>query len=347
MKGGAFWILGILLLVGMFFGVRTLFDGSGAKAKKDAADANEPLKMIVAWGNFDVEKGVAFLYPRQSGNVEFIHKENKDEDKPLKKGTVLLQVEDKLMRLKLKEAELDVKAGEKRHEEAKKLTELYRLQKLEQSSAINAITSEIKTTERDRDNKLKLLKDDPPDRTKQVNDYYKDALDLLQEKKKAAEAKLEQIKLQDADLKITQAEYDLEARKERLTQAQEMLKHFQITAPSDGYVLRTHVHEGETLGPNPRIHALEFLPEAPIVVRAEVLQEWGRYVKPGATVTIEDDTFKGPEWKGEVKSISKWYATVRNPIIEPFRYNDVRTLECIIELKDGPCQRVRAKIDIK
>ena len=141
----------------------------------------------------------------------------------------------------------------------------------------------------------------------------------------------------------------VDAKKLIVQEAEETVKHFEITAPSDGYVLRTHVRKGETLGPNPRAPAIEFLPDAPIIIRAEVLQEWGRYVKAGAEVTIEDDTYKGPEWKGVVKKVGGWYATTRSPIIEPFRYNDVRTLECIIEVeKVGPemriGQRVRAKI---
>ena len=48
--------------------------------------------------------------------------------------------------------------------------------------------------------------------------------------------------------------------------------------------------------------------------------------------------------------MSKWYAPARSQVLEPFRYNDVRTLEVIIAVKDSAGarvnQRVRAKINI-
>ena len=129
-----------------------------------------------------------------------------------------------------------------------------------------------------------------------------------------------------------------------------MLTHFKIVAPSNGTVLRVHVRKGEALGPNPRGPAIEFLPDADIIVRGEVLQEWGRYVKKDQEVVIEDDTYNGPTWKGTVKSISQWYAPTRSPVIEPLRYNDVRTLECIIRVENAGTarigQRVRAKVKI-
>jgi hypothetical protein len=102
-------------------------------------------------------------------------------------------------------------------------------------------------------------------------------------------------------------------------------------------------------------HAIEFLPTSPIIVKAEVLQEWGSYVKVGQDVVIEDDTYKGPKWTGKVRTISQWYARTRSPIIEPFQMNDVRTLECLIEdirpdeknlTQPRIGQRVRAKIKI-
>lgn len=345
---GSFWIVGVLLLVGMFFGVRMVFENShAAPGNPTDIPVSGPPENIIAWGNFDVERGVALLYPRQSGNVIGVHSENTK----VKQGDVLLRIDDKLALLKIDEAEADVNAGEQQLAEARKLTELYQLQVTQQKSALAAVGFEIEKFKRELDSKIDSL--DPNSAlAKTFRELAGYGLAQLREKKKTEEAKLKQIELQDAHLKIKQAEVDLSAKKIRLNQAREMLKHFQIVAPDDGYVLRVHVRKGETLGPNPRIHALEFLPDAPIIVRAEVLQEWGRFVKEGQAVTIEDDTYKGPEWKGKVKSISHWYAPTRSPVIEPFRYNDVRTLECIIEVTDAggsnlkPGQRVRAKIKI-
>jgi membrane fusion protein (multidrug efflux system) len=262
-----------------------------------------------------------------------------------------LQVDDGLAQLKVLEAEADVLAGEQQLAEARTLPELYKLQNEQQEAAVKAVALDIDKTKADRDSKL-LSVSDSPQLSKKLTEYYQFALDQLAQKKIAEEAKLKQVKLQNAELKIKQAEADLTAKKVRVKEAKVAVSYYKIVAPSDGYVLRVLSREGETLGSNPRTPALEFVTDAPIVVRAEVLQEWGRYVKPGAEVVIEDDTYKGPTWDGVVKSVSSWYATTRSPIIEPFRYNDVRTLECIIEVTKGDTpkfigQRVRAKIKIE
>jgi multidrug resistance efflux pump len=345
---GIFWLLGILLLIGMFIGAKMVFEQSAAAHAKEQSDidANKPLDKIIAWGNFDVEPGVAGLYPKQYGELVKVAPEHTH----VKAGDVLLQVDDRLAQLKVKEAKADVDASEQQVTEAKQLTQFYALQKKLQGYKIDAIENEVNKLKSERDVKLNSA-----DKTqaiyKTIQELYDFGLAQLSDKKKAEVTTLEQLKLQDADLKIAQAQADLDAKKVRLEQAQELLKHFKVVAPSDGTILRVHVHKGETLGPNPRIYAIEFLPDAPIIVRAEVLQEWGHYVKVGQEVTIEDDTYKGPEWKGTVKSISKWYAPTRSPIIEPFRYNDVRTLECIITVDSGGAekfigQRVRAKIKL-
>jgi multidrug efflux pump subunit AcrA (membrane-fusion protein) len=321
MKG--YVLLGIALLVAMFIGGSLLFSGSAANdKKKHDAEANTPPDKVVCWGYFDGEKGVAGLDPKQFGDVIDVVPENTK----VTKGTVLLQIDDTITKLKVKAAQLQLA-------EAKHLTELYKQQAIEFKSSFDAILNEAN---KDLD---RIRKNGSPAQVKEAED-------LLDAKKKTAAAKLEQIKLQDAPLKIAQAE-------NQLKEAEAMLKYFQVVAPDDGTVLRVNVRKGETLAPTPMRHAVEFLPKAPIIVKAEVLQEWGRYIDKDQAVTIEDDTYKGPKWEGTVKSVSEWYAPTRSPVIEPFRYNDVRTLECIIELKDTKDatvarigQRVRAKIDI-
>jgi membrane fusion protein (multidrug efflux system) len=342
-----FVILGIILIAVSIVGAKWALDHqSPAAATKNGTDANLPPNKIICWGFFDVEGGVVGLDPRQFGDIVELESENK----PVKKGAVLLRVDDKLSVLKIDEAQADVKAADQQVAEARHLTKDYQLQRRQQEAAIRALGHESATLELKRDREVLPLENKKL--TDTIKKFYVEALAGVAEKKKAEQAKLERLELQDANLKINQAEADLEAKKVRLKQAQEILKHFQVVAPSDGTVLRVNVRKGETLGPSPLRHAVEFLPDAPIIVKAEVLQEWGRFIKEKQRVEIEDDTYNGPTWKGEVKKISKWYAPTRSPVIEPLRYNDVRTLECIIKV-DGAVgdskligQRVRAKVII-
>jgi multidrug resistance efflux pump len=121
-------------------------------------------------------------------------------------------------------------------------------------------------------------------------------------------------------------------------------------APSDGTVLRVHVNPGEILGPSPTRPAIEFLAKGALIVRGEVLQEWANRVKIDQDVEITDDTYQGPTFKGKVYALSPWFTQKRNLIIEPFTYNDVRFLECLVKVtSEGELplrvgQRVRVKI---
>lgn len=319
MKGIAPWVIGIALVVVMFIVVKMLVGGSAANdnIKKDA-DSPAPDK-VLCWGYFDGEKGVAALDPRQFGDVTDVLPENTR----VTRGTVLLQIDDTVARLKVKEAKEQLTLAQ----------DLPRLYKFQYTEAENTLASAVREAKKDLE---RLRKNGSPGQVLEAEQ-------LLKEKEAAGNAKLDQIKLQNADVKIAMAETQLK-------QAEAMLKYFQVIAPDDGTVLRVNVRKGETLGPNAMRHAIEFLPDAPIIVKAEVMQEWGRYIAEGQKVQIEDDTYKGPEWEGTIKSVSKWYAQTRSPVIEPFRMNDVRTLECIIDVKDAKGarigQRVRAKISI-
>jgi hypothetical protein len=73
----------------------------------------------------------------------------------------------------------------------------------------------------------------------------------------------------------------------------------------------------------------------PRIVRAEVQQEWGGRVAVGQHVVLEDNTRAGQQWRGRVQRVSDWYDKRRSKIQEPFQFNDVRTLECLVAVDPG------------
>jgi hypothetical protein len=61
---------------------------------------------------------------------------------------------------------------------------------------------------------------------------------------------------------------------------------------------------------------------------------------------------------GKVLSVSNWYSPRRSMVMEPLQYNDIRTLECLIEVDASPAnqnpenmlrigQRVRVELDTR
>src|SRR5262249_58804489 len=76
----------------------------------------------------------------------------------------------------------------------------------------------------------------------------------------------------------------------------------------------------------------QFWPRSePLILRAEVEQEFG-FVQAGQAAEVEDyydsTAFKG---KGKVKRVSQWFTQRRTVLDDPMQFKDVRTLECIIE----------------
>lgn len=169
------------------------------------------------------------------------------------------------------------------------------------------------------------------------------AVERLQCKVEVEKQKLEEIAF---SIKRAQAKYD---------QAKLAKEECTLVAPEAGTLMRVLAHRGETLGAIPRGPALQFVQNGTKIIRAEILQEWAGKVREKQAVEIEDDTSSDPKaakWKGTIKRLSGWIDKKRSIVLEPFNYNDVRTLECIIQLADSDQnlrigQRVRVAIRIE
>ena len=130
----------------------------------------------------------------------------------------------------------------------------------------------------------------------------------------------------------------MNAKQARLDQARRGEDECLLKAPAEGTVLRVLVGAGEVLGAQPKQPAVLFCPKGPRIIRAEVEQEFAAGVAIGQAATIQDDTTAGFTWRGKVSRISDWYTHRRSIIQEPLQFNDVRTLECIIQLDEGQPQ---------
>ncbi len=343
-----FWLLGIALLVGTFGAGWVLSQPSSKGSSKDAPEAEAPPPMIICWGHYDLMTKVADLYPRQFGRVVKVI----DPRVKVKKGDVLLEVDSELHKLKLAEADADIEATRKQLEEVDIEEKVFPFKIEELTNLGKSHRKERDKLEIELDAKLKLMQDNIGNPESQVR-AVKAALEAIDFKIDASASALKQLQQSVGRFAVKKAQIhqSLLAKAAQRKQVEYALSECKLVAPSDGEVMKVNVAEGETLGPNPRYAAVEFAPKGPRVVRAEVIQEWGSKVALGQETIMEDDTYNGPKWKGKVKTISGWYAPTRSPVIEPFRYNDVRTLECLIEVTDSADtlrlgQRLRVKIKI-
>jgi HlyD family secretion protein len=343
------WVIGFTLLLATALGAGWFLNNSPAGGDSSYADKDKGATtppVTVCMGFVDTELGIAKLHPLVPGRVEAVVAEGIE----VKKGDVLLKLDRQIAQDKLSEAEADLSAAQVLLQQAEKLPEQHRLKKDQQLAAIEAARQQREAANQEYQGKLKSFE--------QLGNAFKLAQEAfvrtLDEKIKAELLKFQELTLFDSQPQadINRAKADVKAKQARMHEAEFALKECTLVAPCDGSVLRVFTQPGESLGTAPVAPAIQFCPKGPKIIRAEVLQEWAYRVEPGQEVTIVDDTFAGATWQGRVKKVSEWFAEKRHKIYEPFMLNDVRTLECLIEVtSDGrPLrigQRVRVRIQQK
>jgi len=341
------WVLGILLLVGSTLGANWALNGTllasiTTPGQTEKPHNNTALQVITALGMVDIDGGVVSLYPVQQGRIEEVAREGIK----VKKGDVLLRLDSRLQRYQLDEARAALAAATAQLNKANNAAKQH--QNLIEQQKVAEMVAKHKKSITDQ----QVMKFNKLNEGTEFDGAILITQDKLAQEAVAAEAlKTRALELLKADLQneIQRALADVDAKDAQIKRAQFALDECNLLAPADGLVLRVTVSAGEVIGPNPTQAAMTFCPNAPRIVRAEILQEWANLVHVGQKASIKDDTQEGETWTGSVRSISDWIAPKRQKIIEPFMFNDVRTLECLIELDPyTPLrigQRVRVRID--
>lgn len=335
-----FWLIGVMLLTGTVVGVGFGFNNSTGPSHVEPAGP----PAIMAVGYIDGEFGVSKLYPLQPGRVV----KALAEGTVVKKGEPILWLDEEIATLKVSEAKADLDASLAQQSQTQQLPFQRKHKLVQQTAAVSAAKLKKLSADNERNAKLKLAQSGV-DVNKSLLESYDQKVQELDELIKAEEAKLEEIKLMDPSVGINRAAADVAAKKVRMEQAKWALDQCRLIAPADGTVLRVHVNPGEILGANPNRPAVEFLPKGDLIVRGEVLQEWASRVKVGQDVEVTDDTYQGPTYKGKVYFLSPWFTQKRGLIIEPFMYNDVRFLECLVRVspEGEPNLRVGQRVRVK
>ncbi|MSR30642.1 MAG: biotin/lipoyl-binding protein [Gemmataceae bacterium] len=312
-----------------------------SKVKKEE-DPSDRRAVCIAY--VDVEGGVTPLYPLQPGRVVAIPVR---ENQEVESGDVLIRLDDTLQKAQLEEARADVQAGSAQLDQAKLLYSQHDLKLKGQKAAITAKKEETAAVIAKRDQAERLEKN----KLVSIEDV-KAAQAFVRALEAAVEgetAKLKALESMDPQLSVNMAQNDLQARKARLQKAEFALKECAVSAPFKGSVLRINTTVGETLGPNPRLPAIMFSPAGKRIIRAEVEQEFASKISLNQLALIQDDCSSSPaNWKGKVVRISEWFTHRRSILLEPLQFNDVRTLECIVELDPGqPPLRIGQRVRVQ
>jgi multidrug resistance efflux pump len=334
MYRSTFWIIGALLAsasvagTGLVLASRDRVSIAGA-ATPTTGSNDTPAATVTCFGHADVEGGVATLYPLQAGRVEQVCVHENDE---VRAGTTLLKLDVRPAEHLVRLARADLDAAQAELARAKQEPARQQAREAQQLALIDVMRHRHQAARWVLERKQELI-------SVAINEKEvaaaKEQCAELTAAVRGEEAKLTELRLNDPALHRRRAEADVAAKQARLDQALLGLDECQLKAPVDGHVLRLLASVGEVLGPPPTRPAVLFCPKGPRIVRAEVQQEFAGGMAVGQAVLIRDDSRSGPTWRGNVRRLSDWYSQRRSIWQEPLQHNDVRTLECIIDLDPG------------
>jgi len=337
------WVVGLVVLVTSLIGVSHLrSETDPPPAPQERGESAR--RFIVAFGHVDVEQGVASLYPSLPGRVSKVLVR---EGVTVSAGDELLRLDDTLVRTRLRAALAGLKAAQKQLDEARQLPRQHEAKIRQQKEAVTASQHRLASTRHLLELKQQLGESNLVSR-KEVG-VVAETVKELEAAERAETEKLRALEALDPTMAVARAEADVEAKQANVDQVKELLREHVLRAPDNGTVLRILVSPGDQLGPQARQPAVFFCPAAPRIVRAEVEQEHARRVAPGQPAVLEDDSQDGGTWQAKVVRISDWFTRRRSILLDPLQFNDVRTLECILEVAPGQAplrigQRLRVKI---
>jgi multidrug resistance efflux pump len=339
-------VLVALLLAGAGVGL-LVWAGSLLLASQEPATTRVPeVDEVACLGYVDAEHGVAALDSLRPARVEAVLVQ---ENQHVAAGTVLVRLEDQLARSRLEEARAALEIAQLILEQARRRPEEHRLRLSQQTAALQAAQDRLTGAEQQCRYHRRLS-----DNQLQAQEFSAQAEALvaqLQALTQVERDRLNELKLQGPLQELQRAQAAVRLQLSRVQQAEAELKELSITAPRAGIVLRVLAGPGDLVGGPGHKAVLHFCPEGPRLVRVELEQDLAGRIRPGQPATIHDDSAAGVSWRGQVRRVADWYGPQRLVLHEPRSEREVRTVECVIEVEDGPCplrigQRVRVRIGV-
>lgn len=322
----------------------------GTEPSQTKGPARDSEKLVVCFGYADLESGITNLHPSQVGRVEEVLVRENDT---VEAGAILLRLDDRAARYKVDEAKALLEEAVSRLVKAEEGPEQHRLLVTEQQAKRNAARYRLQSAQhtlagRRAQMKIEAIgrKRDDPVTTEEVAstaERIKEFEEILSQE----ESKLKALEAQDPAVDVARVRAEVATTRARLSEAERVLSEHVLRAPKAGKVLRIFVSPGELLTSPPKRMAIQFCPDEPRIIRAEVDQAFASRMAVGLPAVVRDDGTDGPPWRGHVARISDWYTQRRQVADEQLQLKDVRTLECLIALDpDQPPLRIGQRVRV-
>jgi multidrug resistance efflux pump len=300
---------------------------------------------VVCLGRVDGLLPVAALEPTIPGKVAEVFV---SEGQSVKAGVKLLQLDDESLKFRVEEATAAVAAAQVDVEAAELDRMLQPRRKATLEAAVAAAAERVITARKLYDEKKtgKTFGTVTPAELIVAESEIRQ----LEQLEGVEKSRLEELKMADPGLRVRAAQSRRTMAEISLRQAEKAVRDCVMHAPTDGVVLRVQTSRGESVAPGGFHAPIVFRPDGPLVVRAELEQEFLGRVKQQMKATIRDDArADSPTWTGTVLHVGNWVARKRSILLDPGEINDVRTVECVIALDGSQAgllvgQRMRVRI---
>jgi multidrug resistance efflux pump len=341
MRLRSWYFLGLLGLAASLVGGYWMWHVSPTATGVPSEAIRPGARAVVCFGHVDVEGGLVGLSFSQAGRVaEVLVREGTE----VSAGAVLVRLDDRASRLRLVEMQGALKAAQAQLVQAREAPEQHRARQAQQQAALEAVRCQVSAARHTLSRRQQLSQ--ISQLSAEEVSIAADQLRQLEAQERAELARLLELERHDPWAEVQRAEAELATGQARLEQARHVLEECSLTAPCAGRVLRIQVSSGDGVNGQPGQPAVQFCPDRPRLIRAEVEQEFACLITPGQVANVEDDVPDGTRWQGRVVRLSAWYTRRRSPLLEPLQQNDVRTLECLIELEPGSSLRLGQRVRV-
>jgi multidrug resistance efflux pump len=304
--------------------------------------APAPVPVVVCLGHVDVDGGVTSINPPHSGRVVEVCVA---EGTAVEAGAVLLKLDDHPAQFDADQGRAAVETAKLRLTRAEQELRQHPTRVAQLRAAEESAGHKLTTARHQLQRQEELLK---------INNAnlqeVRAAESQVREQEsqvRVARERLVELEQSDPALPVREARADVTAAEARARAADYAVEQCEVKAPSAGTVLRVQTSAGEVVGGPGGAVPLLFCPDRPLIVRAEVEQEFVRRLTVGQRVRVGDEAAGGPMWSGRLARVAGWYASRRSTNDKPSAFKDVPTVECVIQLDDPrPPLRIGQRVQV-
>jgi HlyD family secretion protein len=309
----------------------------GDKSPDSPGKAANGGKSLVCLGYADVEDRVVAIYPdnfpQQAKVTEVLAKEG---DVVTAKQP-LLKFDNEMLVLKVNEAQDAIDAANAELQKAEAMIRAHKSQVEVLEKEWQAEEAKLDARRKELEEVKRAVKDGSRNRVElEVPEAAVRAAELTLG---AAKYKLDAAKLESPTYLRTLAEANIRRAEGLKKQAERARDQMGCPAPADGKIIRSFVSEGQLFGMQSREPAFWFLKKGPLIIRAEVTQEFARRVNKGKSATIVDESDGLQKWNGRVTKVPDQFLPKRlgnTGLLDLMPVSDERVLECQVSIDLAP-----------